>query len=249
MDRFIKDPTGLTVFDLQNNDWDLIKLNITVDATALMDWVNVLQTQHRDSIWTFDRFDLVDEEKMEYFVSQRDKLLVRTEESIPEQWTLQWSYQRDGVLPFKGLANRNLYPEVYQPEFDATWNQNQTKYEFGSWKRYYEALGPDVFTVARLVRFPKNCGLNTHVDVGPNQPYLIRMHTLPSIGPNHYFSCGDDPNDPTRQYKMEAGCSYLLNTGIPHRAINYDNKDWWMLHNNPLDDTITMLLNTRMHVD
>lgn len=246
MDRFITDPTGLTFNDLQNNDWELIKLNITVDTNSAMQWVKEVET-HRDCIWTWDLPHLVDEDKKEYYFEQTKKLLVRTETEQPEQWTLQWSYQREGVLAFKGLADRHIYPEVYEPGFNENWNQNQEKFYFGFWKRYYDALGPDVFRVARLVRFPTGCGLNTHKDTGDNQPFLIRMHTVPEIGPDHFFNFGEDLSQ--RHHKLEPGCTYLLNTGIVHSAINHDNRDWWMLHNNPTPDAVTRLLNTKAHFE
>lgn len=248
MEKFITDPIGLTFDDLQNNDWQLIKLNITVDTKFAMSWVNTVQKNNRDCIWTWSDADpYVDEEKMPYFIETRDRQLVRTESEQPEQWTLQWSYQREGVLPFKGLASKKLFPEVYEPDFDKIWNQNQKKFVFGFWKKYYEALGPDVFRVARLVRFPKGCGLRTHKDTGPGQPFLIRMHTVPEIGPDHFFNYGEDLNK--NKHKLEPGCTYLLNTGIPHCAINHDDRDWWMLHNNPTPEAITKLLNTRMHIE
>lgn len=246
MDRFITDPAGLTFADLQNNDWELIKLNVTVDTTSSNEWVSNVE-KHRDCIWAWSDADqYVDEDKLEYFIKTRANQLVRTVTEQPEQWMLQWSHQREGVLPFLGLASKQLYPEILDPEFRSKWNTNLEKFYFGFWKRYYDALGPDVFTVARLVKFPKGCGLRTHVDTGPNQPFLIRMHTVPSIGPDHFFNYGDDPTK--RHHKLEPGCTYLLNTGIPHSAINYDDQDWWMLHNNPTPEAVTRLLNTRMHI-
>jgi hypothetical protein len=248
MEKFITDPSGLTFDDLQNNNWELIKLNITVDTTSAMEWVNEVQTKNRDCIWRWSEADqFVDESLYEDFKNIRSKQLIRTELNEPEQWALQWSFQRDGVIPFKVLASRKLFPEVYEPNFDQIWNQNQEKYFFGFWKRYYQALGPDVFRVSRLVRFPTGCGLGTHVDTGKNQPFLIRMHTVPEIGPDHFFNYGTDLSDGI--HKMEPGCTYLLNTGIPHSAVNYDLRDWWMLHNNPTDNEVTRLLNTRMHIE
>ena len=38
MSRFWKHPAGLTFDDLQNNDWDVIELALTVDADPLIQW-------------------------------------------------------------------------------------------------------------------------------------------------------------------------------------------------------------------
>jgi hypothetical protein len=250
MNRYISDPTGLTFNDLQNTDWDLIKLKITVNTSSAMDWVAEVEKNNQDSIWTFERDDLVDETHRERFLNTQKKLLVKSEIAIPEQWGLQWSFQRDGVIPFMMYADKKQFPEIHEDGFLERWNQNLKKYEFGFWKKYYETLGPEVFQVTRLVKFPKNCGLNTHKDT--DKGHLIRMHTVPQIGADHYFDYTDDMNnpviDPARQYKLEAGCTYLLNTGIPHKAINYDNTDWWMLHNNPTPVAIDQLCNTELHI-
>ena len=75
------------------------------------------------------------------------------------------------------------------------------------------------------------------------------MHTIPDIGSNHFFNYDIDLTDVNRQYILEAGKTYLLNTGIVHAAWNNDDKDWWMLHNNPSPDAVTKLLNTRMYIE
>lgn len=246
MDRFIKDPTGLTFNDLQNNDWELIKLNITVDTTSAMAWVKEVEEKNRDCIWRWTEaasYVDVEAEQLNLWISRQ---LERSQTQEPEQWMLQWSYQREGVLPFEALASKKIYPEVADPNFLHIWNQNLEKYMFGFWKKYYDIFGETVFPVSRLVRFPKDCGLGPHTDTGADQPFLIRMHTIPDVGPEHYFAFG--PKEDQRRYYLEPGCTYLLNTGIPHCAINRDQKDWWMLHNNPTPEGVTTLLKTRMHI-
>jgi hypothetical protein len=243
MNRYIEDSTGLTYQDLQNDDWDVIKLNITVDTDSIMDWVNSVESDNQDSIWNFELVNLVDEPLREKFLTIQKNLLVRTATTQPEQWGLQWSFQREGVIPFIVYACKKQFPEVYEEGFHQNCNQNLEKYVFGFWKRYYELLGPDVFQITRLVKFPKGCGLNAHRDTNKGQ--LIRMHTIPQIGTDHYF---DYMSDPGRQYKLEPGCTYLLNTGMTHSAVNNDNQDWWMLHNNPADNAITKLCNLKVHV-
>lgn len=244
MSRFWKHPKGLTWADLQNKDWDVIELDITVDAEALQQWDKEVTSANQHCIWSLDREDLVDEEFKDKFRAQRTRILV----GLPQQWTLQWTHERDGVLPFALAACRKQYPEVYEPDFKGRWNKNLSKYFYGAWEKYYNYLGADCFTVARLVHFPKAAGLSTHVDTGPDQEYLIRMHTLIDIGPNHWFNFGDDLDDKSRWYKMETGKVYLLNTSIPHAAVNWEEKDWIMLHNNPDESAVNRLLNMSEHI-
>lgn len=245
MSRFWKHPRGLTWQDLQNNDWDVIELDITVDAEPLYKWYKEVEANNQDSIWSFDKLEYVDERFIDKVKAQRTKILV----GLPQQWTLQWSYERDGVLPFQYIADQKQFPEVYEPGFNENWNKNLSKYFYGAWKKYYEHLGEDCFRVSRLVHFPKSCGLSTHVDTGSNQEYLIRMHTLIDIGQNHWLNWGDDLDDKSRWYKMETGKTYLLNTGIPHAAINWDENPWVMLHNNPNQAAVNKLLSMSEHIN
>jgi hypothetical protein len=248
MDRFIANPVGLTFDDLQNNDWDLIKLNITFDTTSAMAWVKEVEEKNQDCIWKWtEAAPYVDEDLLKHLNAWVSKQLEKSETQEPEQWALQWSYQRDGVLPFEALASKKVYPEVADPNFLQIWNQNLEKYMFGFWKKYYDALGETVFPVSRLVKFPKGCGLGPHIDTGPDQQFLIRMHTIPDLGPEHYFAFGKKSEQ--RRYYLEPGCTYLLNTGVPHCAINRDEKDWWMLHNNPTPDGVNKVLGTTAHFE
>jgi hypothetical protein len=248
MDRFIANPVGLTFDDLQNNDWDLIKLNITFDTTSAMTWVKEVEEKNQDCIWKWtEAAPYVDEDLLKHLNAWVSKQLEKSETQEPEQWALQWSYQRDGVLPFEALASKKVYPEVADPNFLQIWNQNLEKYMFGFWKKYYDALGETVFPVSRLVKFPKGCGLGPHIDTGPDQQFLIRMHTIPDLGPEHYFAFGKKSEQ--RRYYLEPGCTYLLNTGVPHCAINRDEKDWWMLHNNPTPDGVNKVLGTTAHFE
>lgn len=244
MSRFWKKPTNLTWHDLQNNDWDLIELDITVDYKSLYNWYEEVTTKNIDSIWSLDKEELVDDRVKDKFLAQRTKILV----GLPEQWTLQWSYEREGALPFMGIACRNRFPECYESDFKNIWNKNLSKYYFGAWKTYYEYLGKDCFQVARLVRFPKASGLSLHTDTGKDQPFLIRMHTLIDIGPNHWFNFGDNLEDKSRQYKMETGKTYLLNTGVSHAAVNWNIEPWVMLHNNPNETSVNKLLSMSEHI-
>lgn len=237
MSRFWRHPKNLKWTDLQNNDWDMIELDITVNATALQEWDKEVTTKNIDCIWSLDKIELVDDSLKDSFIAQRTNILC----GLPKQWTLQWSYQREGTLPFKGMACRKQFPEVYEPGFDKQWNQNLSKYFFGAWKKYYEYLGEDCFNVARLVHFPKASGLSTHVDI-TEPSFLIRMHTLINIGSEYWLNFGKDLDDKSRWYKMETGKVYLLNTGIPHAAINWSENDWIMLHNNPNETSVNQLL-------
>jgi len=248
MNRFWKHPKNLNWKDLQNNNWDVIELDITFDPLDLLDWCNTVMENNQDSIWSFDKDYLVDENALDEFLRQRKEILVKSDTSIPEQWTLQWSYQREGVLPFRLLACKKQFPEINDPCFLEKWNQNLDKYFFGWYKKYYELFGPECFTVTRLVKFPKDCGLNTHKDTGGDPPFLIRMHAIPQIGDDIFLNFGEDLTDKTRHYKLKPGCVYLFNTGIPHAAINHSDLDWIMLHNNPSEIAVDNLLKTSMYI-
>ena len=117
MARFIKDPTGLTFGDLQNNDWDLIELNITVDIAAAMEWVNEVQIKNQDCVWAWSDVDqYVDEERLEYFINQGFKEFGR----------------KDYMNVFKDIssatASRDLKKGIELNLFESSGNLNKTKY-------------------------------------------------------------------------------------------------------------------------
>jgi len=249
MERFITDPENYTFNDLQNNDWDVVKLNIRFDNNQMKQWYDEIAEKNAD-----EALDLSVEgfEKMKVIYNKENLDLIETFYKNTtlgngKQWTLQWSHQRRGVTPFIRLANPELFPEVEDPDFVKKANENLEQYYFGFYKKYIDLLGTDVFETNRIINFPNSSGIQTHTDID-EEHYLIRMHSQIQTSDNCYWIFGK-PADETRKYPMEAGCVYLYNTGVPHAAFNYGTADWLMLHNNPTDESIDKLLSSNFYVD
>jgi Aspartyl/Asparaginyl beta-hydroxylase len=242
MNRFITDPENYTFDDLQNYDWDVIQTNITVDSVKMMEWFNTVEDQFADCCYSpLGDMDLTDPGKKEFALSFIPNNLVW---GLPLQWTLQWSYDRPGKLPFLQLADPAQFPEITDPEFQKKFNKNLPKYLFGMYETYYNIVGPECFEVTRLVKMNQDVGLRPHVDI-QNPEFLIRMHLQIQIDDNAWWAFGEDMD---RKYTFEQGRVYLYNTAVKHSARNESTQPWIMLHNNPTASSLNNLLKTSMHI-
>jgi hypothetical protein len=242
MNRFITDPENYTFDDLQNYDWDVIQTNITVDSVKMLEWFNAIEEQFADCCYSpLGDMDLADPDKKEFALSFMPNNLVWGQ---PLQWTLQWSYDRPGKLPFLQLADPAQFPEISDPDFQKKFNKNLPKYLFGMYETYYNTFGPDCFEVTRLVKMNQDVGLRTHVDI-QNPEFLIRMHLQIQIDENAWWKFGDNME---RKYTFEPGKVYLYNTAVKHAARNESSIPWIMLHNNPNSSSINKLLKTSVHI-
>lgn len=237
MKRFLKgdDLKGLTHKDLLNYDWDVIELPHTIDSQAMMEWYNTVAEKHSDSIFHIGKLNVIRPDFRVKAVEFAEKHLW----GKGEQWTLQWSYQREGVIPFVYVADPAQYPEINEPDFmSVTSNTNLEKYVFGAYKRLIETFGPSCYKVTRLVRFAKDTGLKQHVDINPPE-FLVRMHAQIQSDKDCHWFFGKDME---RSYPVEQGKIYLYNTAVVHAAVNRGDNYWIMVHNNPDDEAIDQLL-------
>lgn len=236
MERFMKNPKGLTTKLLENYDWDYIELPVTVNTEKLMGWYEEVVANNMHSAFIFSA------DKMTPYVKQRYQPLVswwlgENTWGAAEQWTLQWPVQHDGVIPSAYLANEEQFPEAMDPDIEKN-SVNLDKYFYGAYKEMYDTFPEGTFNVTRLLRFGKDTGLKKHTDVEPPD-FLIRMHVqLQSSSGSHWFF-GEDLE---REYFMEPGKVYLYNTAIPHAAVNRDDDYWVMIHNNPGNSAVDHLL-------
>jgi len=234
MDRYITNPKDYTFNDLLNYNWDVIELPITVDTIGMMNWYTEIDKNYSDSKFDLSMLHLLQPQL-------RDKMPMFIEKNLwgtPEQWTLQWSYDRDGVIPFIFAGDPDQFPEIKDPDFSKNSNYNLEKYYFGTYKKYVETFGSNCFKVNRLVRFKKNTGLKSHVDIEkPN--FLIRMHLQIQVDDNAFWYYGENME---RKYTTKPGHVYLFNTHSLHAAVNNSDNDWILLHNNPNEEAINQLL-------
>jgi len=234
MERNITNPKDYTAEQLRNYDWDVIELPITFDTVAMMEWYNTVVEKHSDNIFHIGKLEFIRPDFKEKAVEFAERHLW----GKGEQWTLQWSYQRDGVIPFIYVADPAMYPEIKEPDFSNTSNTNLEIYNFGMYKKLLDTFGDECMKVCRLVRFANETGLKQHTDINPPN-FLIRMHFQIQATENAYWWFGENRE---RSYKVKQGHVYLYNTAVVHAAKNEDDSFWIMVHNNPSDQAVDALL-------
>lgn len=233
MKRYITDVSTLTANDLKNYDWDIIELNIKIDHLEMKNWFNVISEKYSDLQFNVSKTELMKPEIRSKMIEFQEKHLWGT----PKQWTLQWSVPRNDAIPFRYIADPEQYPEILSEDFDKNFNTPLDQYYFGGFKNLCEQFGHEAWEVSRLVQLDQDTGLKKHTDVNPPE-FLPRMHYQIQCTQNAYWWFGDNLD---REYTLESGRLYIMNTAVLHTAKNTDQTSWVMLHSNPTDLAIDKL--------
>jgi len=237
MEKYIKDLSSLSAKDLYNYDWDIIELNVPINNKEMLDWYNIINTQHFDLCFMVDQTHLMKSEIREKMSQFREENLW----GIGKQWTLQWACPKNVPIPFRYVADPEQYQELEDPDFDKNFNNPLEQYYFGGWKKLVEELGADAWEVSRLVQLDKETGLKAHTDT--NSGFLPRMHYQIQYTTDSWWEFFDDRDSPARsRYYLEQGKLYIMNTAVLHAAKNEGDIPWIMLHSNPTDSAIDRLI-------
>lgn len=231
--RLITNPKDYTAEQLKNYDWDIIELDIAIDHAELRKWYNTIATEYSDMQFNISKIELMKPELRDRMIDFKDQHLWGT----PKQWTLQWSVQRNNAIPFKYIADPEQYPEILQDDFNDKFNTPLDQYYFGGFKNLVESMEKGTWDVARLVQLDKDTGLKKHVDIQPPE-FLPRLHYQIEYTSNARWWFGENME---REYILENGKLYIMNTAVLHTAKNEDDTPWVMLHSNPTDDAINAL--------
>ena len=230
MDRFIKNPYDYNATDLMNTDWDVIELDFSFDQPGLLEWYNKLNTDFSSS-----KFVMSPEYYKKYFNndylrrwSVADYSMPNDEQEYSFNWTLQWIKERYDPLPFAHLANRDLYPEINDSNFSDEENPFLEKYNFGSFQKLKDRIGKDVQQV-RVLTVPKVSKVILHHDINPGG-LLFKLHLQIETNDQCSWFFGYDAG---REYVMETGKAYIVNTSIVHGVVNSGNTNWSMIHCSP----------------
>lgn len=242
MTRLIKDPYNYSASDLMNNDWDVIELDISFDQKGLLEWYNILNTEFSTS-----KFIMSPEYYKKYFNNNYIRRWSVADYSVPNEnqeysfnWTLQWIKERYDPLPFSHLANRDLYPEIDDPKFSDEENPFLEKFKFGSFQALYENMGK-YFQKARVLTIPKGSKVILHHDIEPGR-LLFKMHFQLETNDQCSWFFGYDAG---REYIMQSGKVYLVNTSNVHGVINSGVTNWSMIHCSPKLEYIDEILNLK----
>lgn len=239
MERYIKNPHHYTLENLKNTDWDMIELNVSYDLNGLLDWYRIINTDLASCKFSMspDFYEKYLEPSYLRRWSISDNVLSNNQGEYPSNWTLQWNRERYDPLPFPHLANRRLFPEVDDPSFSEKDNPFLSKYMFGAFESLHNNIGK-YFQKGRVLTIPAGSKVSLHHDIKPGK-FLFKLHF--QLDMNDQCSWFFD-YDASREYVMENGKLYLVNTSIIHGAINSGNTDWTMIHFSPKLEYIDEIL-------
>lgn len=213
-ERIIKnyDPTNHKIdidFLYNTNDWDLIELNYTLDKDKLYQWWKTIEEEFSFMKFNFDdnseRLDISESKQLVewglcgYYCGPIDGI------------TLAWPRERYEPLPPPQQANLDLFPEVNRDTFidDA---KILSKFKFGYFKDMIEILGDDSFRQAVITTHHPGMYIRQHID-----SKVLKLHIPLETNENALFHFGKDKE---RNYHMQLGKIYILNTGDWHGTTN-----------------------------
>lgn len=239
MQRYITDSSNLTLQDIQNTDWDIIQLPFNVDHLGLLDWYRQIKNDLSSAKF------VVCKEYEKYYDSD---MLRRWQAADPSfdngnpthWWLLNWSRERYDPLPFSFIANKELYPEVGDPSFSDQFNPILSKYNFGAFEKLYNKAAKYLLNM-RLTVIPEGSGLHLHVDM-PYPNVIVRMHMNLQIHDKCVWYFGHSAE---REYILQPGKVYLVNTAVFHSVINHEGDDWVILYGTPKKEDLDSLFKFR----
>lgn len=251
MSRFLKHPNGLVQKDLENYDWDLIELPVILDIAEWQAWYNTIKSNLNDY-----SFSLKNDRNLIGTDLSRDLVyenILRSVWGDPKQWMLQWGIQREGVIPPSVGANPDVFLEM-KDNFDPS-KVNLTQYMFGAYKKFHDTFDNDSFRICKLLEYDPGEGLKPHVDVVEGFMPRILIHIKnsdasvyfsdgpPSLLTDEYYST--ETNFSKREYKLEEGKVYLLNTAVTHYIKNDTAQTTALIQMDPSDSILDRLLSTK----
>ena len=239
MQRYITDPNNLTINDIHNTDWDIIELPFTVDHMGLLSWYHEIKDTLPDAKFVVSK---------EYEKYYDPKMVHRWQAADPSfdngnpthWWFLNWSKERYDPLPFSFIGNRELYPEIDDPNFSDQTNPILSKYKFGAFENLYNKAAKYLLNM-RITVIPEGSGLHLHVDM-PYPNVIARMHMNLQIHENCVWYFGHTAE---REYRLTPGKVYLVNTAVFHSVINHEGDDWVILYGTPNREDLESLFKFR----
>ena len=124
MTKIITDPQNYTREDLRNLDWDMVKLNVTIDPKPLLEWFETVKTTSPESLFLFSMKDLFQSHFLEN--PRMNGMCV----GDAGYWTLQWPVQRTDPIPGPMFCDKEKFPELEDPNWGNKMNNHLDQYYF-----------------------------------------------------------------------------------------------------------------------
>jgi hypothetical protein len=252
MTKIITDPENYTREDLRNLDWDMVRLNVTIDIEPMLEWFNQVKISTPESLFLFSQKDLFESHLLD---NPRMNGICVGDAGF---WALQWPVQRCDAIPTPFFCNKEKFPEMLDETWEDKMDNHLDQYYFGAYKNMVETLGQDAWTWGRAMNCGKECGIGPHRDHDgiDLESHMIRLHVNLQTNEDstwHFFSqLGETPAD-TWQYERSAynpkpGEVYLVNVSNVHAPVNHGDEEWILLHSDPSDDAIDRLLKSEIRI-
>lgn len=207
-------------------EWDFVKLNKTIDSTALLEWYTSVEATYSKSKFNFlTCSNYIKQSVNEKFTTNKEGYeFIKTRNSLQglSSYTLTWPIESEMPLPPPWAADLNQFPELLK-YFDNQGNITKdidylshgylSQYLFGEWKNIVGWLGEYIYNPRITIHSP-DYEMIPHTD-----DYIARLH-IPITQDSSTFSWGKNWD---RKYKLEPGNIYIINTKIPHGTQNFGN--------------------------
>lgn len=213
--------------------WDIIALDWNIDKDKLRSWYLEVERQSEHLWFNFTKLDLLKEELQPKEILESEGVAMGKDWTDPgatnlikyeitqvlkygatiDQIQLMWPIEREVPLPQKWAAKEELYPELGG---SATYKV-QKKFMFGYFKELMEKYG-HFFYEASIIKHRPGARIAKHID-GPKVEGFprVRLHIPIITSVESFFCYGEDFE---RQYILEPGKAYLINSSVPHGTLN-----------------------------
>jgi hypothetical protein len=204
-------------------DWDLITLDQKINIKELNSWYDDVSSRLSYLKFNFQESPQYIKQSINdmFITNTNDYQLQRKKhyELLQNSWTLSWPTFRDVPLPPPWAANLDYFTELEEyfdsqgnfiKDFDYTTYKLLPQFLYGAWKDIAELLNYYIFNPRITEHMPGHI-LDIHTD-----GYIGRLH-IPMTKDNSKFYYGDAWD---REYKLEPGNIYIINSRIPHGTSN-----------------------------
>lgn len=221
--RLIENYENITEDFIKSKDWDLIKLNKKIDVEKLRDWYVSVSNNVEYLKFNFNTGKKYTKESINnQFTTDTFNYkwsLDNINMLLQNSYTLSWFVEKDIPIPPAWAANIDFFPELNEfynngelvKDFDYTKNVYLKQYIFGEWENIINWLKPYIYN-PRITEHLTGHIIPLHTD-----GYIARLH-IPMTIDNSKFYWGDNYD---REYKLEPGCIYIINTQIKHGTTNF----------------------------
>ena len=193
-----------------NKDWDIIELNWKLDPVKAEEYFNEVEKKFRkETYFNFTDFpDLLDIEISKQYMEGN---YCGYYCGPIGGYTIGWPIDRDIPIPPPNQVNKEVFPEVLDPEFEDKATLLD-RYNFGYMKDLVNFLGDIEMGQPVITMHGPGAEIKPHVDSQVKKIHIVLKTNDKNVfcfGPNH-----------ERKYHMEAGKAYIINTHIHHGTLN-----------------------------